>query len=216
MRSFVITIESIPESVEAANRCIQSAAKFGYVVEKFSAITPENDPIGLCEELGIDLAGFSESKKYSRLERCVSAFLSHRSLWVKCAESKEEFQIFEHDAVFVDNVPEFLNYKGCVSLGAPSYGRFNTPPSLGVNPLTSKPYFPGAHAYRLKSNAAAELVEYSFKHAEPTDIYLRLENFSWLEEYYPWPVVAKENFSTIQHEGGCSAKHAYNENYKLL
>ena len=53
--------------------------------------------------------------------------------------------------------------------------------------------------------------------ARPTDIYLNINQFPWLEEYYPWPVEAKDTFSTIQHEGGCSAKHGYDKKkYKLL
>lgn len=216
MKSFVITIESMPESVKAAKRCIRSMPE--YDVQMFPAITPDDDPVMIAGCEGLNLSLFDDaSKKYSRFERCVSAFLSHYELWKKCIEDNEEYQIFEHDAVCTGTLPKFINYQRCVSLGAPSYGKYNTPTTLGTSPLVSKPYFPGAHAYRLNPKGAQEFVLFARGTARPTDIFLNIKQFPWLEEYYPWPVEAKDTFSTIQHEGGCIAKHGYNkEKYKLL
>jgi len=42
----------------------------------------------------------------------------------------------------------------------------------------------------------------------PTDVYLNIENFDFLEEYYPWVFRVNESFSTIQKEAGCRAKHS--------
>jgi hypothetical protein len=42
MKAYVITITTLPKSVEIANRCIESGKKFGINVEVFSAITPKN------------------------------------------------------------------------------------------------------------------------------------------------------------------------------
>lgn len=216
MKSFVITIESMPESVKAAKRCIRSMPE--YDVQMFPAITPDDDPVMIAGRESLNLSLFDDAaKKYSRFERCVSAFLSHYKLWKKCIEDNEEYQIFEHDAVCTGTLPKFINYQRCVSLGAPSYGKYNTPTTLGTSPLVSKPYFPGAHAYRLNPKGAQEFVLFARGTARPTDIYLNIKQFPWLEEYYPWPVEAKDTFSTIQHEGGCIAKHGYNkEKYKLL
>lgn len=215
MKSFVITIESMPESVKAAKRCIRSMPE--YDVQMFPAITPDDDPIMIAGSEGLDLSFFDvDAQKYSRFERCVSAFLSHYSLWKQCAEENVEYQIFEHDAVCVGNLPQFISYDGCISLGAPSYGKFNTPNVLGVSPLVSKVYFPGAHAYRLKPKAAKTLVQHARENAAPTDVYLCKSNFSWLQEYYPWPVEARDTFSTIQKKNGCRAKHNYGESYELL
>ena len=49
--------------------------------------------------------------------------------------------------------------------------------------------------------------------ASPTDIFLNLDTFPFLEEYYPWPVEVKESFSTIQKTEGCLAKHMYSKDY---
>jgi len=214
MKSYVITVMNIPESVDAAQRCIDSMPQFN--IEMSSGYTPNDDPDAIAKEKGINTARFDDPR-YSRRQRCLSAFLSHRRLWEQCRDTGEEIQVFEHDAVGVGNIPEFLNYQGCISLGAPSYGKFNHPPGIGVNPLTSKRYFPGAHAYRMKPKAARMILDHSREFAAPTDVFLNLDYFPWLEEFYPWPVVAQDSFSTIQNEGGCLAKHGYNKaSYRLL
>ena len=212
MRAFVIYVP-ILESEKAAARCITSAKKFGITVEQFRGFTPEDYPVQLAEELNIPTANFQE--KYSRYENCLSAFLSHRRLWEWCAHNNEEVLIFEHDAVVTDFIPD-VPYRGVLSYGHPSYGKWVTPSTLGVNKLVSKQYLPGAHAYRVKPEAAKVLLETAKTHAGPTDIFLRNELFDFIDEYYPWPVMVKETFSTIQQEAGCLAKHGYNEEYKLL
>ena len=212
MRAFVIYVP-IDESEQCAKRCIQSAGKFGLRVEQFRGVTPSDYPIQQAEDLGLPLNNFKE--KYSRYENCVAAFLSHRKLWEFSAQNNEEVLIFEHDAVVVDNIPD-VPYRGVLSYGHPSYGKWVTPSTLGVNKLVSKQYLPGAHAYRVKPEAAKVLLETAKTHAGPTDIFIRNELFDFVEEYYPWPVVVRESFSTIQNENGCQAKHGYGEGYRLL
>ena len=215
MKSYVITIMDMPESVKAAERCIKSMPEFN--IEIFPAITPDQNPDRIARDKGVDLQFFRfDGEKFSRRHRCISAFLSHYSLWEKCAQSNEETQIFEHDAVCVNNIPKFIQYTGCISLGAPSYGQFRTPQTFGVNPLTSKDYFPGAHAYRLKPEAARTFMAHAEQNAGPTDVFLSRAFFPWLQEYYPWPVVAKDTFTTIQNRGGCLAKHSFNDNYGII
>lgn len=215
MKNYVITILENSKSVAAADRCVKSALYCGFEVEKYSAITPQNTKIyDALHEQGISSNGFKEV--YSRLDNCIAAFLSHYSLWKKCVELKEEVTIFEHDAVVTNTIPEFINYKHCISFGKPSYGKFNIPADIGVNPLTSKKYFPGAHAYRVKPPGAAMLIARAKIVAKPTDVFLNLDNFPWLQEYYPWPVEVRDTFTTIQNEAGCLAKHNYGKNYEII
>lgn len=115
----------------------------------------------------------------------------------------------------MDNIPEML-HSGCISLGKPSYGKFVTPQFLGVNPLTSKPYFPGAHAYRVAPKGAELLMAQAQLYARPTDVFLNRDVMSWLQEYYPWPVECRDSFTTIQKTEGCLAKHNYNNDYKII
>ena len=212
MKAFVITID-LPESEEAADKCIASGKTYGVQVEKHRGVMPKDDPKQMAWDLSIDTRHFHE--KFSRFENCLSAFLSHRALWHYAETNNEEVLILEHDAIFIDSVPT-TPYKGVLSLGAPSYGKFNTPPNIGVNKLVSKEYLPGAHAYMVKPYAARTLCEMALNYACPTDLFLRNDLFPFIEEYYPWPVLARDNFTTIQRTEGCVAKHRYGESYKIL
>ena len=214
MKAYVITIKGNKKSEEAAARCIASGKKYGVKVDTFYAITPEDNRQDMAKKAGIEsLARFNEV--YSRSDRCLAAFLSHFTLWMLSVSTKEELVILEHDAVFVDYLTRF-EYTACVNLGRPSYGKWNVPKLLGINPLTSKRYFPGAHAYMVKPVGAAALLERSKLFAGPTDVFLNMENFDWLQEYYPWPIECKDSFTTIQSERGCLAKHNYSEGYEIV
>lgn len=214
MKAYVITIMENPESVKSADRCIKSAANVGIQVEKFAAITPAKDPMWYARKKGIPTKGFEE--KYSRFENCVSAFLSHFSLWEKCLKDNDTYMILEHDAYFVDSFNPFLNFDKAINIGKPSYGKYNVPPVLGLNKLVSKQYFPGAHAYMIKPKGAAEFIKKAYTEAGPTDVFLHLGRFPWLQELYPWPVEARDTFTTIQKTEGCLAKHRYNDQYKII
>jgi len=216
MKNYVITIRSNAMSVGAAGRCINSGRMNNLKIEMFDAITPSDDPVEIAESLGLNVSGFHEDEFYSRYQNCVAAFMSHFSLWSMCYEQEEEFTIFEHDAILVNHIPRHIPYKEIISLGKPSYGGHVDLKSFGVNPLTSKRYFPGAHAYRLRPAGAKKLIDQAKICAKPTDIYLNLDTFSNLQEYYPWPVEAKDTFTTIQKRQGCLAKHNYNEAYKIV
>ena len=216
MKCYVITINEIEKSVKAAQRCIKSGENLLHnKIEIFPAITSKDDPEKIFFDKGLPDQYFEEI--FSRKANCMAAFLSHHSLWEMCAKDNEEYIIFEHDAMVIGQIPKHMNYKKCVSLGAPSYGSFNTPKTFGVIPLTSKQYFPGAHAYRLRPSAAKIFIHAAKLVACPTDIFLDIRRFPWLEEYYPWPVIAKDSFTTIQKERGCLSKHNYDEeSYKII
>ena len=205
MKSFVITIKDNPRSVESAKRCIESGKKVGCAIRMFDAITPKDNPMRLFENEGLNFRDIDE--KYSRTMNCAAAFFSHYSLWKKCVQMNETFVIFEHDAVLQDKVPT-VPFKYVMNIGHPSYGKFNTPSMFGVNPLTSKRYFPGEHAYMVTPQGAKKLVNEA-KNGFPrtTDLFLNLDYFPWLQEYYPWTTKVDESFTTIQAELGTRAKH---------
>ena len=214
MKNYVITIMDNEKSVEAAKRCILSGRAHGLEIEHFPASTPENTKIKKeYIERGIPEEGFVE--KYSRLENCMAAFLSHYRLWEIASKENIEVTVFEHDAYLLGPIPEVLFYYGCVNLGEPSYGKWLQPLYSGIGPLLSKPYFPGAHAYRLNKTGADLLIN-GRKNAKPTDVYLNKHLFPWLEEYHPWPVTCKDSFTTIQKEAGCLAKHNWNDDYEII
>ena len=124
--------------------------------------------------------------------------------------------ILEHDAYFTDSIKMPLFYDKVISLGKPSYGNYRNPAQFGENPLTSKAYFPGAHAYVMSPSGAKDALHTSLAWSMPTDLFFNIELFPNLMELYPWPVEVRETFSTIQEEKGCLAKHQYNEDYQIL
>jgi GR25 family glycosyltransferase involved in LPS biosynthesis len=213
MKAFVIHID-LPQSLEVAKKCIASGKQFGVDVELHRGYMPSDNPLAMAEELQIPLKNFAE--KYSRFENCLAAFLSHRSLWQWALDNNEEVLILEHDAIFIDEIPSNIPYKGVLSFGAPSYGKYITPSVLGVNKLVSKQYLPGAHAYMVHPKVVPLLLRACQTVAGPTDIFLSNRNFDFIEEYYPWKVMARDDFTTIQNQNGCVAKHRYGENYKIL
>ena len=204
--NYVITIFGNEKSEAAAKRCIASGLSVGGIsIEKWRATVPNAQLSDIIKKEGINTTLMNEV--YSRTQNCIAAFLSHYSLWKRSVEENTEVTIFEHDAVCVNNVPSDIRFKGVLSFGAPSYGKFNTPSSFGVVPLQSKKYFPGAHAYRVKPEAAQMLIDQARMEARPTDVFLNTTTFPFLEEHYPWPVEARDSFTTIQSEIGCRAKH---------
>lgn len=213
MRMFVITIMENDRSVQVADRCVKSGQVFGYKIEKHPAYSPQNCNVNQeLDNLNYDRSGFIE--KYSRPENCIAGFLSHHSLWMKCLELNEPIVIFEHDAVVTNDIPNLVLFD-ILNLGKPSYGKFNTPTFIGYGSLVSKPYFPGAHAYRITPKGAADLINEAQFSAGPTDIYIHSSKFT-LGEFYPWVAEARDSFTTIQRKEGCYAKHNYGETYEIL
>jgi len=218
MKAYVITIENHKGSNDCADRLIKSgnADRFGsgLWIHKFKATTPTNIH-QIFENEGLNPSAFQD--KYSIQENAMACFYSHYSLWKKTVEEDEPHMIFEHDAVIVGDIPNIFTLpdKGCISFGKPSYGKYNIPTQIGINPLQSKQYFPGAHAYLVRPHCAKQLIQKAKTHAAPTDLFLTNANFNFLEEYYPWPVEVKDTFTTIQQENGCIAKHNYNKNYRI-
>ena len=214
MKAYVITIEDREPSVKAAEKCIESAAKFGIKVEKWPAITPRNtDIVKYFEKESLPDRYFHE--EYSNTPLCMAAFSSHRSLWLECIKVRKPFLILEHDAYFVDKLP--VSTQGhIVNFGKPSYGDWRIPNFVGESKMFSKDYLPGAHAYKITPSAAEVLVEQATWDAGPTDVYIHKDRFPFLHEFYPWPIEVRETFTTIQRKHGCYAKTQYNDKYQII
>ena len=219
IKAYVITIMDNKRSLQVAKRCVKHAAYYNIDVKLFEATTPKDKPIKMLKALNIEPAGFTEV--YSRPDRCMSAFLSHHRLWEKCAEENNEpYIIFEHDAIMTGQlgIMPRIHWDApvLVSIGAPSYGKFNVPSKLGLNKLVSKQYLPGAHAYIINPQAAQALIDRAKIDASPTDVFIHNDRFNFLHELYPYIAEAKDNFTTIQKEQGCLAKHGYGEAYDII
>ena len=131
-------------------------------------------------------------------------------------KENEVIVIFEHDAIVTGEVPVNENFDGCMTFSKPSYGRFNTPIKLGVDGLVQKKYFGGAHGYMVNPEGAKKIISKAKTCGAPTDVFLNVDNFSFLQEYYPWVCMAADSFTTIQKEAGVQAKHNYGETYRII
>ena len=208
MKAFVITIMDLPQSVGAAERCIKTGKKHGVEVEMWKATTPKDDPFAVLESRGFPPIGFKKDTKYSRELPCVAAFCSHSGLWMRSATLGEPLLILEHDAVFRTTLPKQLaEFEGICNLGRPSFGKFNTP-APGFTPYAAKDggYLGGAHAYYVSPQGAKALVAKAHARAGPTDLFITTDDLEVMD-YFPWPVVCEDSFSTIQKPEGCKAKH---------
>ena len=214
MKYFVIAIPGHVKSQASADRCIESGRTYGIEIQKFDAITPDtHDVESIFKQQGIPTKNFTSY--YSRRENVLACFMSHYTLWKSCVNHNEPYVIFEHDAIINAPLPQTLPmFVG--SIGKPSYGKFSTPSELGWGPLTSKPHFPGAHAYIVTQAGAHVLCETAKTYATTPDVFLSKQRFMWLQEYYPWCAYADDSYSTVQKVQGCLAKHNFNSDFEYL
>lgn len=217
MKSYVITILDNEKSVNCAERCIRSGKHFGTDVEKWKAVTPRSENFEDLQKV-YNITTDKFTSQWSRGENATACFLSHVSLWAESVRTGEDILILEHDAVFTGRIPWNFAFNKVVSVGKPSYGKYNIPEGLnglGTIPLQHAPYLKGAHAYVVSPEGAQILLDNIEQHCKPTDIYLNRDLFPFLEEYYPWPVVVFDSFTTIQKEAGCRAKHSVVNGVKM-
>lgn len=77
-------------------------------------------------------------------------------------------------------------------------------------------YMPGAHAYVVSPRGARKLLHQASVKPGPTDLFLNKHDFPFISEYYPWPIMADDSVSTIQHDIGCIAKHNYKKGIDIV
>lgn len=213
----VIVVEPIQETIELGNRLIESGNNHSCPnIELFYGINPiQYSPKGLFIKERFDDRSFTLNQ-YSVPERAMSCFLSHYRLWKECAETDNcIMMIFEHDAIFTRNFDESIltKFKAILNIGAPSFGNFKTSNYQGIQPLFSKQYMPGAHAYIINTYGAKELISRIHGKPEPTDVYISNKRFPGLiEEYNPHFCIVDDSFTTVQLDNGCLAKHSYRKN----
>lgn len=203
MRTFIITISTNPDSVRSANTARETAKQVGYEaeIEHFEAVTPANS--NWRDIIPDDNNCFFW---YMRPENVACCFASHFLLWKKCIELNEPILILEHDATFEANIPDD-DFNMCVNYGKPTYMKeegvtYEIPVEYEVAPLRDMFFF-GHHAYAIKPEAAKIFVEDTLNDSPdtvllPNDVWIHKAKYPWLEEYYPGPVIADTEYSTVQ------------------
>jgi GR25 family glycosyltransferase involved in LPS biosynthesis len=214
MKGYVITLLNIPQSVEVAKRCMESAKKYGIDVEIFPAVFRD---IAKAEAEKENLKYNIRNASMSKPDAVAGNFISQYRIWKKIRDSKEPAIVLEHDAVFYDKLPKIDG--DIVNLGHPSFSKFEKKNKPGIYPLFSKKkgHFPGAHAYFVSPKGADLLIKKADEIGiVECDLFLNLKNFPNLKEIYPWIAKAKDTFSTIQNPSGCKPKHSFNKDYKQI
>jgi len=229
MKGYVVTILEMPESIRVAERCVESGKQFNIDVEIFPAVFKDVAMAEL-EKEQLFIPTVEDERKllpsYNRQESNRNAvlgnFVSQYRVWKKILDSKEPGIVLEHDAVFVDVVPNLEGQGDIINIGKPSYGGFVKKSVAGVYPMFSKGggYIPGAHGYYVTPLGAEQLIAKAKKYgASPCDLYLNNKMFPDIKEIWPQVVEARDEFTTIQNERGCGAKHSYlkdKKGFKIL
>ena len=228
MKGYVVAIMSMPESVKIAERCVESGKQFNIDVEIFPAVFKDVAMDELAKE-GLTIATTDSEGKtlptYNHTESdrgaVIGNFISQYRVWHKIIDSGEPGIVLEHDAVFVGPVPDLTGKGDIINIGLPSYGGFKTKTESGVYSMFSKPggYIPGAHGYYVTADGAGLLISKAKSlGASPCDLYLNNKIFPDIKEIWPQVVEAQDEFTTIQNEVGCAAKHNYrnNKNYRII
>lgn len=213
MRAHVIALMNVPESVQYAQRAVQSALDFGLDPVMEPGVWREEAEARMRSE-GIGLAKWDCS--YSRLDAVIGCFLAHYYIWRKIADGEPAI-IMEHDAVVIAPIPELAG--DIVSIGKPSFGLIRQAPKHGEQRLFSTgDKLPGAHGYYVTPAGARRLVDTAHSRGLlPADKFINPKWFPDVSEYYPWCIEARDDFTTIQRVKGCLSKHSYRRgNYRII
>jgi len=186
---------TLPRSVEAAKKCVESGKKFGVSIEIFPATNKVESPGQLAE---FQLEWTWPKKIKSDLHAVWGCFLSHYCLWQKAIALDETILVLEHDAILTREIPT-IKFDSVLNLGKPSWGKQAAAGNLaGLHPLTTKKLY-GTHGYLVSPRGAKKLIAFAQKNGmSPADEYMNRRNFPFIQEWLPHPVEAKDEFSSIQ------------------
>ena len=118
MKAYVITLENNKDSVDAADRCIESHHKFknNFEIEKYEATDSKLAEVSLKANYiqwnypwsGVvtDFKSGLVKHAYTTADpkKRMACFVSHYRLWYKCKDLNEPILVLEHDAIFIRNL----------------------------------------------------------------------------------------------------------------
>lgn len=195
-KAVVIAIRDNELSMQAASRCILSAAMFGHEVVVFPALTPKDKPLDKMRDLGFGMPKdrLAKISHFARLECVAGHFLTNYRIWQLCVAENRPYLILEHDAVFVERLPK-IEFRTIVNLGKPMRTNCN-PQGRGLLPLQYV-QLPGTHAYAVHPEEAARLLRLAPHDWTHLDVFLSVERIFAMQEYLPHPIICDDHFSTI-------------------
>ena len=194
-RKFIVTLVDMPVSMQAAQRCIESAVRHGEA--RNLEIVPAVDK--LHSETFFKENNLSWNSGYCSVTDTfagMGCFASHYKLWCHCVEIGEPIVVLEHDAEFVAPIP-VLRFKGIILLAESHKSWY---PLLSSK--TPESYYPderlyGTHAYAITPDAAQKLITQAHRHIlPPVDCFME-KRFIEIILCTPAPLKLVQDFSSI-------------------
>jgi len=225
MRTHIITIMDLYESVESAITCANTCALHGITAQLFPATTPDDDAHEIIETILGRKISTNILQMEPRPERVLSCLASQMRLWNSCVEVDEDFLILEHDARMITPLPD-IEVDGVISLGKPSWNK-ELADSLewedGLNVMTNwnRPFL-GNHAIMMSPTGAKQILDRmrnpEFRWLHPADMMMTpaMMGEGLLKEYYPFPFDVQETFTTVQSGKSIDVKNYVPVDYKVL
>lgn len=202
-RKFIITLVNLPQSLQAAEHCIESAKLHGehHGLEISPAIS-KFEALDFFTRHGFTWfhADYNFEKNKDPLPE-MGCFASHYQLWRRCIELDEPIIILEHDAVFRYPVPP-LRFKHVILLSRPSFTHGKYRFNRIRHPKPREIFYPmkvlaAAHCYAISPPAARILVNAAEKELIiPADSFINKSRVNILY-YHPYLVDFSFDFSTI-------------------
>jgi GR25 family glycosyltransferase involved in LPS biosynthesis len=113
-------------------------------------------------------------------------------------EKNKTILVLEHDAVFTGPLPD-VAFDSLLNLGVPSWGKkLRKQTGKEIVKLTTKKLH-GTHGYLVSPRGAKQLIASAQSQGVwPADQFLCRRRFRFIQEYFPHPIKAVDEFSTIQ------------------
>ena len=220
-KKFIITLTRLPQSVQVAKRCIESARRHDehHGLEIFPAVS-KFEALDFFIRHGLSWYQLEENinRKKNPLSE-MGCFASHYMLWKRCVEIAEPIIILEHDTMFLSPIPS-LKFKHVISLAQALY----MPPRIRVGaikqPRPREVFHPmrrldTGHCYAITPEGANLLLR-AAKHrlVLPADAFIQKELLDIL--HYRPPLVGFDyKFSTIdKRDSGCMSPEETWKNFK--
>ena len=202
-KKFIITLVNLPQSMEAAEHCIESAKLHGE--HHGLEITPATSKFE-AEDFFIrhGFTWFHTDYNFRKGKDPLpemGCFASHYRLWQRCVELDEPIIILEHDAVFRSSIPP-LRFKHVILLSRPSFtnGRYRFRDLR--HPRPREIFYPmnmlaAAHCYAISPSGARILINAAERELIfPADSFINKARMDILY-YHPYLVDFSYDFSTI-------------------
>lgn len=219
-KKFIITLLQLPESVQAANRCIEYARR--HEMHHGMELWPAVDKFQALEFFKSHGFTWRHTDYNFELGKDplpeMGCFASHYLLWERCVELGEAIVVLEHDAIPVAPIPS-LRFRHVILLSRPAWRPEshlldtirNTPPGEVFYPLE---LLDAAHGYAITPEGAGRLIDATRTELiVPADSFINKRHVDILY-HHPYLVDFDYRFSTIdKRDSGCVSPEETWEHY---